>query len=57
MSKEAWFRHYETFYNEREAGEIEGSDELLSELAFERESEEMAARADLLHDEAKEGLR
>ena len=36
MSKEAWFQHYETLYNEREAGEIEGTDEELSEMADER---------------------
>ena len=54
MSKEAWFQHYETLYNEREAGEIEGSDELLAELASEKEIEDMAARVDLLSDEAKE---
>ena len=53
MSREIWFQHYETLYNEREAGEIEGSDELLSELASEREIEEMASRADLAHDERK----
>lgn len=53
MSKEAWFQHYETLYNEREAGEREGSDDELSELASEREIDEMASQADALRDEAK----
>lgn len=53
MSKEAWFQQYETLYNEREAGEIEGTDEDLAELASAREADAWAERADRLGDEKK----
>ena len=56
MSKEAWFQHYETLYNEREAGERKGTDEELSKLASEREIDEMASQADAMKDAAKERL-
>ena len=53
MSKEAWFQNYETLYNEREAGEREGTDEELADLATEQERDQEADRADLIRDEAK----
>ena len=54
---DAWFQNYERCYNEREAGELpeELTDMDLAEMASEREMEEAADRADLLHDEAKHG--
>ena len=55
MSKEAWFDNYERLYNEREAGEIEGSDEELADLATEEERDQMADQADILSDVAKYG--
>ena len=48
MSKEAWFDNYERLYNEREAGEIEGSDEDLADLATEEERDQHADQADNL---------
>lgn len=53
MSKDNWFQHYERLYDEREAGEIDVDDEELSEMADEAQRDEMADRADILHDERK----
>lgn len=55
MSSEQWFNNYETLYNEREAGEREGTDEELSQLALEQEEEQLADLADLANDERKHG--
>lgn len=58
---EAWFNNYERLYNEREAGEREGTDEELAELADEELRDQYADRADQINDErwieakAKEG--
>ena len=51
---EQWFQNYETMYNEREAGEIEATDEELSDMATEMVIDQMADRADILHDQKKE---
>ncbi len=55
MSKEAWFQNYERLYNEREAGEREGSDDELAELTSEQQRDQLADLADRLHDEKKHG--
>ena len=55
MSREQWMQNYERLYNEREAGEREGSDDELADLADEELRDQLADRADLAHDAAKEG--
>ena len=55
MSGEQWFQNYERLYNEREAGEREGTDDELADLATEQERDQAADLADLLHDERREG--
>jgi len=57
MSKDAWFQEFERLYNEREAGEVDMTDEDLSEMASERLRDQMADKADLIWDERKEGGR
>jgi len=58
MNKMAWFDSYERLYNEREAGEIDSEldDCDLAELADEELKDQMADRADLIHDEKKEKI-
>ena len=50
MSKESWFRHYEQL----QAEHPDECDDNLSEMARDREIDEMADQADLLVDQAKE---
>ena len=48
MSKEAWFRNYERLYNERAAGEREGTDEELSDIASQKLKEDISQALDSL---------
>ena len=52
MNKEAWFKHFEQL----EAEHPDLSDETLSDMAHEAMVDEMADKADMLKDEAKEKL-
>ena len=53
MSKEAWFVQFERLEAERDAGEIDATDEQLSDMAHDAMVDRMAEQADRLSDEAK----
>lgn len=53
--KDMWFDEYERLYNEREGGEIEGTDEQLANRAHEAAVDKIADAADRAKDRRKYG--
>jgi hypothetical protein len=56
MNKDQWFDEYERLCAEREAGEIDGSDEDLADQASDAVADRIATRIDQARDRVKEGL-
>ena len=56
MNKMDWFAQFERLDNEREAGELgEISDDQFNQMIDEALMDELAERADRIHDERKHG--
>lgn len=53
--KDMWFDEYERRYNEREAGEIEGTDDELAQQAHEAAADKIADAIDRAKDRRKYG--
>ncbi len=53
--KDTWFDEYERLYNEREDGEVEGTDEQLANMAHDRVVDKIADAADRAKDRRKYG--